>query len=216
MARTPILMNVERVAGGTMEEPAFESLDWLRDVMAEFPNRWYVAGGWAIDLAVGRVTRPHADVEIAILRRDQEAIRSHLTDWEFYLAVPGKRGIREPWEEGSRLELPIHEVYAASPDGTELEILLNESTGGVWRFRRMMEIARPLSKMGRLSTIGLPYLAPEIVLLYKAKEPRAIDEEDFRVARPLLAEEAGEWLRISIDACYPDHHWLASFDEHVQ
>jgi hypothetical protein len=74
----------------------------------------------------------------------------------------------------------------------------------------MMEIARPLSKMGDTSATGLPYLAPEIVLLYKAKEPSEADEQDFQVTRPLLASEASEWLRISVGACYPEHTWLAS------
>ncbi len=197
-----------------MALPAFEDLAYINDLLGGFPQPWFIAGGWAIDLHVGRVTRPHEDVEIALLRRDQEALRTHLPDWEFHYVTPGKPGL-EPWEKGLRLDLPIHEVHA-SHGKADLEILLNESTGGVWRFRRMMEIARPLSKMGHKSATGLPYLAPEIVLLYKAKEPREIDEADFRVARPLLADEATEWFRISIGACYPDHPWLAGFDEHVQ
>jgi hypothetical protein len=48
------------------------------------------------------------------------------------------------------------------------------------------------------------------VLLYKAKEPSEADEQDFQVTRPLLASEASEWLRISVEACYPEHTWLAS------
>lgn len=30
--------------------------------------RWWVAGGWAIDLHLGRVTRPHDDTDVVILR----------------------------------------------------------------------------------------------------------------------------------------------------
>ena len=29
---------------------------------------WWVAGGWALDLFLGRMTRPHHDVDVAILR----------------------------------------------------------------------------------------------------------------------------------------------------
>lgn len=192
-----------------MASQSFEDLGWLNEVMAEFPHPWFVAGGWAIDLHVGRVTRPHKDAELAILRRDQEALRAHLPDWAFHYGSPGKPGDLAPWEEGTRLDLPVHEIHAVDPKGAELEILLNESTGGVWRFRRMMEIARPLSKMGLTSSTGLPYLASEIVLLYKAKDSREVDEKDFQVARPLLASEASEWLRISIEACYPEHPWLS-------
>ncbi|MFQ5908886.1 MAG: nucleotidyltransferase domain-containing protein [Thermoplasmata archaeon] len=189
---------------------SFAELDWLKELMGTFPRPWYVAGGWAIDLHVGRVTRDHGDTEVAILRRDQEALRRHLPDWEFRHAVPGRREDLKAWGGGTRLERPIHEIHAVGPDGTELEILLNESTGGVWRFRRMMEIARPLSKLGHVSSPGIPYLAPEVVLLYKAEEPTAFDERDFQVARPLLGEEPREWLRISVEACYPEHPWLAS------
>lgn len=192
-----------------MALPAFEDLAYIDDLLAGFPHPWFIAGGWAIDLHVGRVTRPHKDAEIAVLRRDQEAFRGHLPDWEFKYVIPGKPGL-EPWKEGLRLDLPIHEIHAVRPGKPDLEILLNESTGGVWRFRRMMEIARPLSKMGDTSATGLPYLAPEIVLLYKAKEPSEADEQDFQVTRPLLASEASEWLRISVGACYPEHTWLAS------
>lgn len=192
-----------------MTQP-FAELDWVQELMGSFPHPWYVAGGWAIDLHVGRVTRDHGDTEVAVLRRDQEALRPYLPDWEFRHAIPGGHGDLEPWREGIRLERPIHELHAFGPEGVELEILLNESTGGVWRFRRMMEIARPLSKLGHVSSPGIPYLAPEVVLLYKAKEPTEIDERDFRAARPLLGEEPGEWLRISIEACYPDHPWLTS------
>jgi len=31
---------------------------------------WGFAGGWAIDLLVGASTRPHADVDVALLRQD--------------------------------------------------------------------------------------------------------------------------------------------------
>ncbi|MEV6646704.1 hypothetical protein [Amycolatopsis sp. NPDC051371] len=32
---------------------------------------WWIAGGYAIELAVGRAFREHADVDVLLLRRDQ-------------------------------------------------------------------------------------------------------------------------------------------------
>jgi Aminoglycoside-2''-adenylyltransferase len=31
---------------------------------------WWIAGGWAIDLFLGRQTREHEDLDVLILRRD--------------------------------------------------------------------------------------------------------------------------------------------------
>lgn len=46
---------------------------------ADFP--WWIAGGYAIELAAGRFLREHADVDVLILRRDQEAVRNLLFNW---------------------------------------------------------------------------------------------------------------------------------------
>lgn len=37
---------------------------------------WWIAGGWAIDLFLGRQTREHQDIDVLILRRDHQAVRS--------------------------------------------------------------------------------------------------------------------------------------------
>jgi hypothetical protein len=49
-----------------------------------------------------------------------------------------------------------------------------------------------------------PFLAPEIVLLYKSKAPRPTDEADFRVALPALTTEQRDWLRLAIAEMRPD------------
>lgn len=45
-------------------------------LLAALPCPWFVAGGWAIDLHLGRATRPHGDVDVAVYRHDQAAARS--------------------------------------------------------------------------------------------------------------------------------------------
>jgi hypothetical protein len=175
-----------------------------------FPRPWYVAGGWALDLFLGRVTRDHEDVEVAILRSDQGGLRAHLAGWSFEKVIPDSPSGREPWPPSERLEPPVHEIHAHRDAGTpdEMEILLNESDGRRWRFRRDMRVTLPLQRMGRIALGGVPVLAPEIVLLYKAKGPRARDEHDFRETAPALDAEARRWLRRALTVCHPGHPWL--------
>ncbi|MDX1534072.1 MAG: hypothetical protein R3291_00440, partial [Thermoplasmata archaeon] len=72
-----------------MAPQSFEDLRWIADLMETFPHPWFIAGGWAIDLHVGRITRSHEDAEIAVLRRDQKALRDHLEGWTLQHATPG-------------------------------------------------------------------------------------------------------------------------------
>ncbi|MHA2370372.1 MAG: nucleotidyltransferase domain-containing protein, partial [Candidatus Hodarchaeales archaeon] len=50
---------------------SFQSVQRIHVLLKEFAKPWFVAGGWAIDLHLNYVTRPHEDVEIIILRQDQ-------------------------------------------------------------------------------------------------------------------------------------------------
>jgi hypothetical protein len=58
-------------------------------------------------------------------------------------------------------------------------------------------------------------LAPEILLFYKAKAPRAKDEVDFTAMLPLLAAGQRRWLVHAISDTYGDHPWMARLTARV-
>ena len=168
---------------------------------------WAVAGGWAIDLALGVVTRVHADVDLAVFRDDQRVLREHLADWRWEYVDDG---VLVPWSSDQWLALPVHELYATSTAGSRIEILLNERDGDDWVFRRDPRVRLPLARAIVTSSSGLPALAPEVVLLYKSKDPRAMDEADFAAAAPRLDASARQWLRDALGECYGEHPWRAA------
>jgi hypothetical protein len=74
---------------------------------ASFP--WWVAGGWAIDLFVGHQTRPHDDLDVLVLRRDQLAVQHALRGWDLHAADPP--GTLRPWRPGETLGAGIHDIW---------------------------------------------------------------------------------------------------------
>jgi Aminoglycoside-2''-adenylyltransferase len=196
------------VAGAGSEQTERSDLPaQVAALMRGFAPPWFIAGGWAIDLYLGRATRPHADIEIAILRRDQLALQDHLRDWRLEKVVDGKFS---PWPRGECLELPVFELQCTNEHAAPrtLEVLLNETRGDVWVFRRNANITRPLAAVYLTTHTGINFLSPEIVLLYKSKEPRAKDEQDFAAVVARLETERRTWLRNAIAACAAGHHWL--------
>ncbi len=177
-------------------------------LMAGFEKPWGICGGWAIDLYLGKVTREHHDIEIAVFRKDQIAVQTHLRDW-YLTKVVSLAGQRDQWKEDEQLQPPIHEIHAQRPDTVlhHLEILLNESAGDHWQFRRDARVTRPLSMIWGYSDDGIPYMNPEIVLLYKAKKPTPNDEADFTHVCTVLASEPRCWLKHALTTCYPGHRW---------
>lgn len=115
------------------------------------------------------------------------------------------------WPNNAWLEAPVHEVHAR-PDsgaGPPIEFLLNERDGADWVYRRDPAVRRPLARVLRDALSGVCVLAPEVVLLYKSKAPRATDELDFRAALPLLDTEARHWLAGALLRADPKHPWAA-------
>ena len=48
----------------------FDDVIQATKIFAEYDRPWAVCGGWGIDLFLNRVTRPHEDVDFAVLRKD--------------------------------------------------------------------------------------------------------------------------------------------------
>jgi hypothetical protein len=189
----------------------FAVAELVAKLMAGYERPWGICGGWAIDLYLGQVTREHRDIEIAIFRKDQTALQAHLRDWHLTKVV-SLTGQRDQWNEGEQLLPPIHEIHAQQKDGgvCDLEILLNETFGDYWQFRRDTRITRPLSNVWGYSGNSIPYMNPEIVLLYKAKKPTANDEADFVRVSAVLHAEPRSWLKNALAVCYPGHRWCDS------
>jgi hypothetical protein len=61
-------------------------------------------------------------------------------------------------------------------------------------YRRDQRITRPLAEIGLHSREGIPCLAPELVLLFKATHPRAKDESDFANTISYLNDATRHWL----------------------
>ena len=199
------------------EEVGFEPALSVAAVMAAFPRPWAVAGGWAIDLWLGRVTREHADIEIAIFRDDQRALQDYLylSHWTFRRVLPDSGGTTEPWYRGEWIEPPAHQVRAESEDGggAEIDFLLNERRGRQWVYRRDAGVTRPVEMAIRRAAFNVPVLAPEIVLLYKGNAPRPQDGLDLRVALDGLDDDARRWLSQSLWKAHPKSAFLRMMQE---
>lgn len=177
------------------------------ELMRGYERPWWVGGGWALDLYLGRSTREHADLDVVVLRDDQLAAREHFAAWDLHVAHEGRL---TPWT-GERLELPLHTLWARSAEKGpwELELLLMESSDGVWSFRRDPLVTLELSRLGLLRD-GIPYLAPEVPLLYKSKDPRERDDADFAEVLPELGPERRAWLAAAIRSQDASHAWLGA------
>jgi hypothetical protein len=184
--------------------------DHLREVrtaaerMEGFGEPWCVGGGWAADLFLGRETRPHADVDLVILRGGEHRLHAHLPGWTFRF---GSGGALFDWRPGEPIVPPVHEIHARSPDGARLEFLLNDHDGAEWIYRRHPAVRCPLRELIVRSGAGIPILCPAIVLLYKSKAPRETDEHDFRHLLPALPASRRRWLREALETAHPGHPW---------
>jgi hypothetical protein len=187
-------------------------------LMQGFPAPWYVSGGWAIDALVGHATRPHEDIEIGIARQDQGLLHPHLAAWQLYKVVHNaSRNDADllPWAREEHLELPIHQIVAqrAGARPAEFEFFLNEIWGEEWQFRKERSIHRPLVESYRQTAQGIPVLAPELQLLYKATLHRPKDEHDFQTALAYLGPDQRAWLQQALTRFRPDDPWLEALSD---
>lgn len=179
--------------------------DVLRD--AAFP--WWIAGGFAIEAFVGQTFRPHGDIDVLMLRRDRLAARALLKGWDCWAADPP--GTLRPWPADEMLPASIDHIWCRRNFGDpwRFQLMLDDADGEAWHSRRSGLVTRPIADMGWRNAAGIPFLAPEIQLFYKAKSPRPKDEQDFAETLPHLSEQRMAWLRNAIRAAYgSENAWL--------
>jgi hypothetical protein len=189
--------------------------DELATVLASLDEPWWLAGGWAVELAVGASFREHSDVDVLVLRASLPAFQEAFAGWDLHAADPP--GTLRPWLPGELLPVTIHDIFCRRTPSSPwaFQLMVDEVDGTDWVFRRDGRVRRPVASLtGAASRPGLPVLAPEVQLLYKsgAGRPgplRPKDEQDFDAALPVLDSAARSWLTEAMVLTAPGHPWLS-------
>lgn len=165
---------------------------------------WYVAGGWAIDLHLGGPTRPHEDLEIAVPASGFPAVAARFPDLDFYVAGDGQVVPATPSAMTSHFQTWAYDVPAGF---WRFDVFREPHDGDVWISRRDERLRRPYGSIVLFSAEGIPYLSPEVVLLFKAKHQRAKDEADYAAVAPGLTDAQRDWLDHALGLVHPGHAW---------
>ncbi|MCW2795756.1 hypothetical protein [Nocardioides sp.] len=179
----------------------------VRGFLGDFAGPWWIVGGWAIEAFTGQARR-HEDVDVVIFRRDLSSLREALK--EFHL-----------WSAGSGALRPLNDDYPdLHPEASQVwvrehalapwvaDIIVNDDHEGLWVNKRWAEHVAPLDEVTWVGDDGIRYLAPELVLLHKARLLRAKDDRDLSVTWPLLADDRRAWLLDALRIVEPGHAWI--------
>jgi len=201
------------------DSAGFEPVRALGSLLAGLTVPWWVTGGWAIDLAVGHLTRDHTDVNVMMLERDEHALRG-LPGVDIQLVAGGQPP--GPWPAGRRLTAVPDPGPNPGPKGgpgrhagdrlvvrgghlpLPVEVIPAATAGAIWVYKKGSHVfTRPLADVTRYRQ-GIPFLAPEVVLLIKARpgldRPGTDnDQRDFESALPTLNAEQRSWLKDAIE-----------------
>lgn len=129
----------------------------------------WIDGGWAVDAVVGRQTRSHHDLDIAIEAKALNTLRLFLAD----------RGYREtPSRDASRWSIVLEDKSGRKID---VHVVVLDERDGVWA-DPVDGIAYPAGSLtgeGIIDGTTVRCVRPEFLLQFKTSyPPRAVDRQD--------------------------------------
>jgi hypothetical protein len=175
------------------------------------PFRWWLTGGYALELHLGTSWRSHADIDVGICRSDAPEVHRWLSGrgWDLHIGAGGRL---TPWH-GEALDpaRSQNNVWCrrAPGDDWRLDITVGSGTPERWVYRRDETVTRPWDDAVLRTPAGVPYLAPELQLLFKSKGLRPRDHLDAAHAVPHLTPPRRRVLHLLLP---PDHPWQALLD----
>lgn len=192
-------------------------------------------GGHALDMFLGYESRVHGDIDICAFWEDRDKIIEYMISqgYKVYEMLGGGRA--HPITGTSNLirlkknifccleDCPLVKTYPIEEDGNcwmeffhvgqtkldYIEFLFNNKSDSRFEYVRNPEITLELDKAICFSD-DIPYLAPEIILLYKSTDiDRQGYQQDFELAYKAMSDEQKQWLQSALKREFPNgHKWI--------
>ncbi len=177
----------------------------VSDTFVGAPFRWWVSGGHALELHLGRAWRNHDDTDVGVVRSDLTAVHDWLSSWDLHV---GADGVLTPWR-GETLDANRQQnnvwCRRTTTSPWALDVTIGDGSDTEWIYRRDPAVRRPWADAVLRTDDSVPYLAPQIQLLFKSKSVRPKDDVDARQVIPELSEERRSWLAEQLPAGHPWH-----------
>jgi hypothetical protein len=173
--------------------------------MAGVTAPWCVVAGWALELFTRRAARVHGDLEISVPRGCFDDVVAAFPGFEWDVTDSG-----ELWPYAERAE-DSYQTWLRDPVSGRyrLDVFREHHDGDRWVCRRDPSITMSYDELILRTAEGIPFVIPEVALLFKAKAIRDKDERDFRRVLPVLDGTRRSRLAGWLDRVHPGHPWLA-------
>ena len=193
-----------------------------------------ICGGFALDLFLGKTVRKHGDIDICVYQEDRAKIIDYMINigWNVYEFCGN--GIIHLLSSGSdsvhigNLMCVYDDCELLTTNITDkknyfhhnflsigitklnyMEFLFNDRHNGKTIFDKDFNVERDTGK-AFLKLNGLKYLAPEIILYFKANNPELKNNIDFDTTVNFLNDDQKTWLKQSVIRKHGDNHfWLS-------
>lgn len=176
-----------------MTDPKFKNktelqlkvLSEISTICATIDCKFWLRGGWAIDFSLGKVTRPHDDIDLITWIQNREQLECALIESGFE-QTPVREQFRGRQSDFRKDDVDITFGYITKTN--EESIIMNDLPEWVWQDDSML----PQSLM--LNGLSAHVLDPRQLLeekeVYKqiGRKPRPKDEDSINILHRIIAE----------------------------
>jgi hypothetical protein len=197
-----------------------------------------ICGGHAIDLFLGKKMRPHKDLDAVVYWEDRDQIIQYMINsgWDVYEPcgtdylhkinnIYNQKRIKsniwcvKPENSHYKFTEKEKDMFSVEFDNLEqmeldyIEILFNSRKNNEFIYARNHDIRIKMDEAILMSG-NIPFLAPEVVLLYKSKYPFVQENQlDFENTIHKMNVDQLKWFKTSLENEYTkEHEWLNYID----
>lgn len=119
------------------------SITEIQSIFSIIPIQWWIAGGWALDIYLQKITRAHDDIDIVIFRSEHLILKRLLDrDWEMFIAYKGQL---TPWNKNQLLDSHFDNIWVKKKDESTwaFQVMILDTEEKDWIYKRDNTIRKP-------------------------------------------------------------------------